>query len=115
MGATVIEKHFTLDKNMEGPDHKASMSPEELYNLVRSVRNVERALGDGIKKPAPEELANAIAARKSLVAAKNIAKGEVFTTENITTKRPGSGISAIFWDQYLGKKAERDYEEDELL
>ena len=115
MGATVIEKHFTLDKNMEGPDHKASMSPEELYSLVRSVRNVERALGDGIKKPAPEELANAIAARKSLVAARNIAKGEVFTPENITTKRPGSGISAIFWDQYIGRKAERDYEEDELL
>ena len=115
MGATVIEKHFTLDKNMEGPDHKASMSPEELYALVRCVRNVERALGDGVKRPAPEEMANAIAARKSLVAARNIAKGETFTAENMTTKRPGSGISAIFWDQYLGRKAERDYEEDELL
>lgn len=115
MGATVIEKHFTLDKNMEGPDHKASMSPEELYALVGSIRNVERALGDGIKKPAPEELSNAIAARKSLVAAKKIKKGEVFTTANLTTKRPGSGISAIFWDLYIGKKAERDYEEDELL
>lgn len=115
LGASVIEKHFTLDKNMEGPDHKASMSPEELYSLVKSIRNVERALGNGIKKPAPEEMANAIAARKSLVAARDIAKGEVFTAENMTTKRPGSGISAIFWDQYIGRKAERDYEADELL
>ncbi len=115
LGASVIEKHFTLDKNMEGPDHKASLSPDELYSLVRSVRKIERALGDGIKKPTLEERANAIAARKSIVAARSISKGEVFTPENITTKRPGSGISAILWDHYLGKKAERDYEEDELL
>ncbi len=115
MGASIIEKHFTLDKNMEGPDHKASLSPDELYSLVRCVRNVERALGNGIKKPAPEEIANAVAARKSLVAAKDIEKGEVFTTENLTTKRPGSGISAIHWDEYLGRTAERDYKEDELL
>lgn len=115
MGAMVIEKHFTLDKNMEGPDHAASLNPEELHELVRCVRNIERALGNGIKKPAPVELKNAIAARKSLVAATAIRKGERFTVHNMTVKRPGSGISAIHWDEYLHRTAERDYEEDELL
>lgn len=115
MGARVIEKHFTLDKNMEGPDHAASLNPEELNELVRCLRNVERALGNGVKRPAAEELKNAIAARKSLVAATAIRKGEKFTVENMIVKRPGSGISAIYWDDYIGRTAERDYEEDELL
>jgi len=115
LGASIIEKHFTLDKDMEGPDHAASLAPEELSALVHEVRNVERALGNGIKKPVAVELKNAIAARKSLVAAKDIAKGELLTEENMTTKRPGSGISAIHWDEYLGRPASRDYKEDELL
>jgi len=115
LGATVIEKHITLDKNMEGPDHAASLNPEELHALVRGIRNVELALGNGIKKPAPEELRNAVAARKSLVAARDIAKGELLTEDNITTKRPGSGISAVHWDEYLGRQALRDYKADELL
>lgn len=115
LGASVIEKHFTLDKNMQGPDHAASLNPEELTALVRGVRHVERALGTGIKRPAPLELKNALAARKSLVAARNIAKGEILTEENMTTKRPGSGVSAIHWDEYLGRPAARDYRADELL
>lgn len=115
MGAAVIEKHFTLDKNMPGPDHKASLSPDELYALVRGIRNVELALGTGVKRAAPDELKNIIAARKSLVALRDIKRGEIFTEENLTTKRPGNGISAIFWDNYLGKRAERDYMADELI
>ncbi len=115
LGAAVIEKHITLDKKMEGPDHAASLNPEELSALVRGVRHVERALGSGIKKPAPQELKNAVAARKSLVAATDITQGEILTAVNMTTKRPGSGISAIHWDDYLGRPATRDYKADELL
>jgi N-acetylneuraminate synthase len=115
LGASVIEKHITLDKTMTGPDHSASLNPDELTDLVRGVRNVERALGTGMKKPAPSELRNIIVARKSLMAAKPIKKGERLSEENLTVKRPGSGISAIHWDAYLGRVAERDYAEDELL
>jgi len=115
MGASIIEKHFTLNKNMEGPDHKTSLEPEELKAMVRAIRNIERALGNGIKKPSPSELKNKPIARKSIVAAKNIKKGEVFTEENITVKRPGSGISPMRWDEVLGRIARRDFSADELI
>jgi N,N'-diacetyllegionaminate synthase len=115
LGAVVIEKHFTLDKNMEGPDHKASLDPEELAQMTRSIRNLEMALGDGNKEASPSEIANKAVARKSIVAARKITKGEIFTEENLTTKRPGNGISPMKWYTVLGKKAERDFEEDELI
>ncbi len=115
MGATVIEKHFTLDKNMEGPDHKASLEPKELAEMVRSIRNIEKALGSGIKKPSDSEKANKAVARKSIVASRKIEKGEIFTEENLTTKRPGNGISPMKWFEVLGQTATRDFEEDELI
>jgi N,N'-diacetyllegionaminate synthase len=115
MGATAIEKHFTLDKNMEGPDHRASLEPAELKAMVRAIRNIEKALGNGIKKPSPSELKNKPVVRKSLVAAKPILKGEVFTEENLTVKRPGTGISPMRWDEMLGKHAQKKYVEDELI
>lgn len=115
MGASVIEKHFTLDRNMEGPDHKASLEPEELMNMVRSIRNIEQALGTGEKKPVDAEIANKAVARKSIIASKPIKKGDTFTENNITTKRPGNGISPMRWYDVLGKKAGRDFEEDELI
>src|SRR3989304_6696202 len=98
LGATIIEKHFTLDKNMEGPDHKASLDPDELTVMVRSIRNIEKALGNGIKKPSPSELKNRVIARKSIVAYKDIIQGEVFSCENLTVKRPGTGINPMKWD-----------------
>jgi len=115
MGATVIEKHFTLDKSMEGPDHRASLEPEELEAMVKAIRNIEKALGNGIKKPSPSELGNKPIARKSIVAAKEIKKGEVFTGENLTVKRPGNGISPMRWDEVIGRKAGRDYKVDEII
>ena len=115
MGATIIEKHFTLDKNMEGPDHKASLEPNELKAMVHAIRNVEKALGSGIKKPSHSELKNKPIARKSLVAARSILKGEVFTEENLTVKRPGTGISPMRWDEIIGQKASKDYQQDELI
>ncbi len=115
MGATVIEKHFTLDRNMEGPDHKASLEPDELKAMVESIRNIEAALGTGEKKPAEIELANKKVARKSIVAARHIRKGEVLTEENITTKRPGTGISPMRWPAVIGTYAIRDFDEDELI
>lgn len=115
LGATVIEKHFTLDRNMEGPDHKSSLEPPELENMVDCIRNVELALGDGIKQPAESEKKNLAIVRKSIVANKNIKAGEVFTKENITVKRPGNGISPMQWFDVLGKVASRDFEEDELI
>lgn len=115
MGATVIEKHFTLDKNMEGPDHKASLEPEELKQMVQSIRNVELALGDGIKKPSEAEKKNISIARKSIVAACDIKKGEVFTEKNLTAKRPCNGISPMKWEGVLGKIAKRNFSEDELI
>jgi N,N'-diacetyllegionaminate synthase len=114
-GAVVIEKHFTLDRNMEGPDHKASLEPDELKEMVESIRRVEAALGTGVKEPAPSEIKNIAIARKSIVAKTNIKKGEIYTLENITTKRPGSGISPMRWHEILGTRANRDYEEDELI
>ncbi len=114
-GACVIEKHFTLDKNMEGPDHKASLEPQELEAMVQAIRNIERALGDGEKRPSNSEQKNISAARKSIVAAKKIVKGEVFTKDNLTVKRPGDGISPMRWPEVLGMKAERDFSIDEKI
>lgn len=115
MGAKVIEKHFTLDRNMEGPDHKASLEPNELKAMVRSIRNVEVAIGNGDKKPAQSEKKNMAIARKSIIAKCNIKKGEIFTEENLTVKRPGSGISPMQWFDVIAKTAVRDFEEDELI
>jgi N,N'-diacetyllegionaminate synthase len=114
-GAVVIEKHFTLDRNLEGPDHKASLEPGELKEMVENIRRVEAALGTGVKEPAPSEIKNMAIARKSIVAKTKIKKGEIYTPENITTKRPGSGISPMRWHEILGTRANRDYEEDELI
>ena len=115
LGASVIEKHFTLDKDMEGPDHKASLEPEELNNMVRAIRNVESGLGNGIKKPSMSELKNKSIVRKSIVAAGKIKMEEKFSRENITCKRPGTGISPMEWDNIIGKRAKRDFKEDELI
>ena len=115
MGATIIEKHFTLDKNMEGPDHKASLEPDELKAMVTAIRNIETALGNGIKKPSPSELKNKPIARKSIVAAKNIQKGKSFTEKNLTVKRPGTGISPMRWDEVVGQRASKDYKQDDLI
>ncbi|MDY6356554.1 MAG: N-acetylneuraminate synthase [Catonella sp.] len=115
MGATIIEKHFTLDRNMEGPDHKASLEPDELKLMVESIRNVEAALGDGIKETSDSERGNIAIVRKSIVAKCDIKRGDIFTEENITTKRPGTGISPMKWFEVLGKKAIRDFNEDELI
>lgn len=115
LGATVVEKHFTLDKNMDGPDHKASLEPYELKNMVECIRNIEQAMGDGIKNPTTSEQKNKDVARKSIVAKTNISKGEVFSEDNLTTKRPGNGISPMKWNEIIGTVANRDYEEDELI
>lgn len=115
LGATVIEKHFTLDKTMDGPDHRASLEPPELKAMVQAIRNIEKALGSGEKEPSPSELRNRSAARKSLVAARRIRLGEKFTEDNLCVKRPGSGISPLRWDEFLGKPAPKNYEKDELI
>ena len=115
MGATVIEKHFTLDRNLPGPDHKASLEPEELKAMVTAIRNIEKAMGDGIKRPSPSETKNIPIARKSVVAAKAIQAGEMFTETNLAVKRPGTGISPMCWDELLGQIASRNYEQDELI
>lgn len=115
MGADVIEKHFTLDRNMEGPDHKASLEPDELKALVEGIRNIELAKGSFEKVPTESELKNRSVARKSIVAARNISAGEVFTEENLTTKRPGNGISPMKWNEVIGTTAKRDFMEDELI
>jgi len=115
MGAIVLEKHFTLDRTMEGPDHKASLEPAELKAMVEAIRCVEVALGDGVKNPTDSELRNMVIARKSIVAMKPIGDGERFTSENITTKRPGSGINPMRWNEVLGQFAKRSFQEDELI
>jgi len=115
MGAKVIEKHFTLDRNMEGPDHKASLEPNELKAMVSAIRNIEVAIGTGEKKPAESEKKNISIARKSVIAKRNISKGETFTEENLTVKRPGNGISPMKWFEVIGKAALRNFEEDELI
>jgi N,N'-diacetyllegionaminate synthase len=115
MGASVIEKHFTLDRSLPGPDHKASLEPEELKAMVAAIRNIEIALGDGIKRLTPSEARNNPVARKSLVASQAIQAGDVFSVENITTKRPGTGISPMRWDEVIGRTAPRDFSADELI
>jgi N,N'-diacetyllegionaminate synthase len=115
LGATVIEKHFTLNRNLPGPDHKASLEPDELKAMVTAIRNIEVALGDGIKRLTPSELVNKPLARKSLVASKAIKAGEILSAQNITAKRPGTGISPMEWDHVMGSKALRDFDADELI
>jgi len=115
LGATVIEKHFTLDRNMEGPDHRASLEPDELKAMVQAIRNVELAMGDGLKRPSPSEARNKPIARKSIVAVKDIRKGELFTEHNLTVKRPGIGISPMRWDEVVGQTANKDYAEDDII
>jgi N,N'-diacetyllegionaminate synthase len=115
MGAGIIEKHFTLDKKMTGPDHKASLEPAELKVMVEAVRNVEQAMGSADKAPSPSEFKNILIARKSIVAKRDIKKGEVFSEDNITVKRPGNGISPMRWFEVMGKASPRDFEEDELI
>jgi N,N'-diacetyllegionaminate synthase len=116
LGATVIEKHFTLDRNMEGPDHKASLEPDELKAMVSAIRNIEQAIGgDGTKHISDSEKKNIAIARKSIVAACDIQAGDVFTEQNITVKRPGNGISPMHWEEVIGTKAIRDFSEDDLI
>lgn len=115
LGAEVIEKHFTLDRNMEGPDHKASLEPNELKQMVFSIKNIEKALGNGIKKPSSSELKNIPIARKSLIALKDIKQGEIFTDENVGIKRPGNGITPMRWEEVIGKKAVKDFQTDDLI
>src|SRR5690554_490785 len=115
LGATVIEKHFTLDRTLPGPDHRASLEPDELKAMVQGIRNIEKALGDGIKRPSPSELKNKPIARKSLVAARPIKAGKAFTEDNLIAKRPGTGISPMQWDDVIGRTAPRDFSEDELI
>jgi N,N'-diacetyllegionaminate synthase len=115
LGASVIEKHFTLDRSMDGPDHGASLEPDDLKAMVSSIRNVERAFGNGLKEPSPSELENRHIVRKSIIAFKGIKKGDLFTENNITTKRPATGISPLEWDNVIGQAAKRDFAEDELI
>lgn len=115
LGATVIEKHFTIDRNLPGPDHKASLEPNELKAMVKAIRNIELALGDGIKRPSFSELKNKEVARKSLVASCEIKVGEIFSENNLSAKRPGAGLSPMFWDEIIGRKASRHYTVDELI
>jgi N,N'-diacetyllegionaminate synthase len=115
LGATVIEKHFTLDRNLPGPDHKASLEPQELALLVEGIRNIEVAMGDGIKRPTESELANKIVARKSVVAVRDIRKGELLSEENLVAKRPGSGLSPMEWDSLIGTRAAKDFLKDDLI
>jgi len=115
LGASTIEKHFTIDKNLPGPDHKASLEPSELKSMVIGIRNIEKALGNGVKRVMPSEISNLLVARKSIVAKVRIKAGEVFTIENLTTKRPGTGLSPLSIDELVGTKSTRDYLEDEII
>lgn len=115
LGASVIEKHFTLDRRLPGPDHQASLEPADLAAMVTAIRNIERAMGDGVKRPAASEAQNRLIARKSIVAACPIHAGEHFTAANLTTKRPGTGLSPMGWDKVIGRRARRDFELNELI
>lgn len=115
LGAEVIEKHFTLDKTMEGPDHKASLEPSELKAMVDAIRNIQSALGDGVKRHSESERKNMPIARKSLVAKANIQAGEIFSEDNLTIKRPGTGLSPMLWDDIIGSIARKNYEADEVI
>ncbi|MCY1377532.1 N,N'-diacetyllegionaminic acid synthase [compost metagenome] len=116
MGAEIIEKHFTLDKKMEGPDHKASLEPHELKAMVKAIRNIEKAVsGNGVKEPSQSERKNIEIVRKSIVAGKYIKKGGIFSENNITVKRPGGGLSPMLWDRLIGERADRNYFEDDKI
>ena len=116
LGATVVEKHFTLDKNLPGPDHKASLEPDELKAMVTAIRNIEKAIGgSGLKEVSASEEKNKPIARRSIVAATNITKGDIFTVENLIVKRPGTGISPMLWNEVIGKKARKNFQEDDLI
>jgi N,N'-diacetyllegionaminate synthase len=115
MGASIIEKHFTLDRSLPGPDHKASLEPDELRAMVSAIRDIDIALGDGVKRLTPGEVSNRLIARKSIVARRSIKAGEVFSNENITAKRPGTGVSPMRWDEVMGRLAKRDFEANELI
>lgn len=115
MGACVIEKHFTLDRNMDGPDHKASLEPEELKAMVQAIRHIDQAMGNGIKKPSKSEEKNIDIARKSIVASRQIKIGESFSAENMTIKRPGNGINPMRWDEIIGQVAKKNYQFDDLI
>ena len=115
LGAEIIEKHFTLDKNMDGPDHEASLEPQELAQMVSAIRHIEKSLGDGNKKRTASEQHNVVAVRKSIVAKCEIHKGELFTEKNLTVKRPSNGISPMKWNEIIGTRAKRDFLEDELI
>lgn len=114
-GARIIEKHFTLDKNLPGPDHKSSLEPYELYHMVKQIRQIEQAFGNGLKTPAASELDTMPASRKSLVAAHGIKAGDVFTVNNLSVKRPGTGVSPLYFWDYIGKEARVDYQQGEVL
>ena len=115
LGACVIEKHLTLDKALVGPDHAASLTPDKFREMVSSIRDVERAMGDGIKRPSSGELKNLFAVRKSIVASRTISAGDLFSSENLAVKRPGSGISPMEWENVVGTRAKWDFEIDELI
>lgn len=115
LGAEIIEKHFTLDKNMGGPDHRASLEPEELKQMVKAIRKIEKSIGNGIKSPSPSEKKNINIVRKSIVASKSIKKGDIFNSDNITVKRPGNGLNPMMWDYVIGRKAKMDFIEDEYI
>ena len=115
LGASIIEKHFTLDRNLPGPDHAASLEPDELRLLIRSIRNIEKALGNGLKEPSHSEMKNISVVRKSIIAKRAIKKGELFSEKNLTVKRPGNGISPMKWDDFIGKVARESYEKDQLI
>ena len=115
LGANIIEKHITLNRNMKGPDHKASIEPKDFEKMIKGIRIIEKSLGNGIKKPSLSEKKNIPIARKSIVAAKKIKKGEIFTIKNLTVKRPGTGLSPMLWDKILGKKSLKNYIEDQLI
>jgi len=115
LGATVVEKHFTLSRNLPGPDHQASLEPAELSAMVRAIRNIEIALGDGVKRISASEAKNRPIARKSLVASRAIRQGERFSADNVTAKRPGSGLSPMLWNEVIGQVAQRDFDPDALI
>jgi len=115
LGARVIEKHFTLDRTLPGPDHKASLEPDELHQMIAAIRNIEISIGDGVKRVMPSELENIEIARKSIVASQKILTGELFSTHNLTSKRPGNGISPMKWDDIIGTKAKKDFSVDEII
>ena len=115
MGATIIEKHFTIDRALAGPDHLASLEPDELKEMIHSIRNIEKAIGDGVKEPSPSEIKNISIARKSILAKRPIKKGELFSENNLTVKRPGTGVSPMEWENIIGKNSDRNYEADDFI